>query len=88
MALPAWRRRCLGMIRPCYKPFGNLLRDRQSPARPLAHGAFGIAYLPGQAPLGPIQQGKALAKMGGGHGVPLKARKTFRPYLAACSAVL
>jgi len=57
VALPGWRRRSLGMIRPCYKPIGNLVRYRQSPARPLSHGAFGVAKLPGKSPLGPVQQG-------------------------------
>ena len=65
------RRRSLGMICPGHKPICHLVRDWQSPARPLAHGSLGIAKLPGKAPLGPVQQGQALAKMGRGHGVGL-----------------
>jgi hypothetical protein len=47
----------LGMISPCHKPIGNLGRDWQCPARPLADRAFGVAKLPGKSPLGPVQQG-------------------------------
>lgn len=62
------RRRSLGMICPGHKPICHLVRDWQSPARPLAHGSLGIAKLPGKSPLGPIQQGQALAEMVRRHG--------------------